>query len=526
MESNEIKKDDDSNRNPYIKNICYEMDTNKLMINDSENNHYLCDIFGRKRIKFLPNITGSLNRYKHNLFHDKNLSYMQTKGFSPNKGSLKKGTLSTFTNNMLSNNKQINYFPTIRKFEGYSKFPRPIGPPMTNIPDYEMKEKDKRKLINDLSNYFEDSSAKKDIIRRNENKGLSFLTGDLNEFDSIKHDTKQSLKLIEDTIDNYREEYKLKLNILHKNPNVIALNEFKKKILLNKDSKVINGRELEDPCDKIKKNYKIIQSIVNKCGLSQDGKKDRNFLTNIYTKINNNKKNRTISKFDNKYNIKNISIIIGPDKLNDLCKSRDFTVGRFINMDFGLNLDQKNMTSNNINNSEISKLPEISKPDNKNNIEEIYKETEETATNNNNISKTSNKLKTLDEKINDNELSFISYMSENEKKYAKENNIDIKTIKNMNRTSEHCNKLLSGFQEKERTPRTLFQKTRPLKLKTNGDLYRENINLLRLTNKEAFKIQEQKELYDLKLLEKKMKISAINATNVMKGKTLKTNLKK
>ena len=52
MESNEIKKDDDSNRNPYIKNICYEMDTNKLMINDSENNHYLCDIFGRKRIKF------------------------------------------------------------------------------------------------------------------------------------------------------------------------------------------------------------------------------------------------------------------------------------------------------------------------------------------------------------------------------------------------------------------------------------------------------------------------------------------
>ena len=40
-------------------------------------------------------------------------------------------------------------------------------------------------------------------------------------------------------------------------------------------------------------------------------------------------------------------------------------------------------------------------------------------------------------------------MSENEKKYAKENNIDIKTIKNMNRTSEHCNKLLSGFQEKE-----------------------------------------------------------------------------
>ena len=42
------------------------------------------------------------------------------------------------------------------------------------------------------------------------------------------------------------------------------------------------------------------------------------------------------------------------------------------------------------------------------------------------------------------------------------------------------------------------------------------------TNKEDFKIQEQKDLYDLKLLEKKLKIFSINATNVMKGKTLKT----
>ena len=54
----------EENISPLIKNICYEMDTNKLMINDSENNHYLCDIFGRKKISFLPNITGSLNRYK------------------------------------------------------------------------------------------------------------------------------------------------------------------------------------------------------------------------------------------------------------------------------------------------------------------------------------------------------------------------------------------------------------------------------------------------------------------------------
>ena len=86
--------------------------------------------------------------------------------------------------------------------------------------------------------------------------------------------------------------------------------------------------------------------------------------------------------------------------------------------------------------------------------------------------------------------------------------------------TEHYNKLLLGYKEKERKPMSIFHRTRALNLKTDGDLYRENINLLRLTNREAFKIQEQKELYDLKLLEKKIKISAINATNVMKGKTL------
>ena len=538
METKETKKIDEPNKNnPVIKNICYEMDTNKLMINDSENNHYLCDIFGRKRIKFLPYITGTLNRYKYpNLLQEKNFSYLQTKNFSPIKSSLRKHTISTFSNNMITNKKQTNYFPTIRKFEGYSKLPRPVGPPFSNVPDYEIKEKDKRKLINDLSSYYDDYLAKNDVIRKNENNGLSYLTGDLNEFDSIRHDTEQSLKLIENTMNNFREEYRLKLNIMHKNPNVKALNQFKKNLLLNKDSKVINGRQLGEPCEKIKKNYRIIQSIVNRCGLSLEKKIDKNNLTNIYNKIKNSKKNKTITKNDSKYNIKNLSIVVGPDRLNDVCQSKDFTVGRFINMDFGMTLDkEKNfMTINNTNTSEISKLPEINKNNavnknnesvNKVNNEDIYKETEETATNYN-VSKISNKAKTLEEKINDNELSFISYMSENEKKYAKENNVNIKSIKTIKKVGEHSNKLLLGFKEKQRPPKTIFQKSRIQKLKTNGDLYKEDINLLRLTNREAFKIQEQKDLYDLKLLEKKVKISAINANNVMKGKTLKTDKNK
>jgi len=530
METKEVNKVDEENKNPVYKNICYEMDSNKLMINDSENNHYLCDIFGRKRIKFLPNITGSINRYKYqNLSQGNNLSYFQsTSYFSPMNKSKKNSGLSTFSNTL--NKKQINYHPTTRKFEGYSKFPRPVGPPFINVPDYDIKEKNKRKIIDQLNSYFDDASAKNDIIRKNENKGVSFLTGDLNQYDLIKHDTELSLKLIKNTLNNYREEYKLKLNIMHKDPNVKALNQYKKNLLLNKNSKIINGRVLDEPCEKIKKNYKIIQSIVNKSGLSFDKKNDK-FLNNVINKIQYNRKNKTISKYGNKYNCKNISIISGPDCLNELHKSKDFTIGRLIQMDFGLSSEKKN----NLTINDSKKLPDISKKDviiSRNNesiirMDDEYKETEETVCNDSHMNlKTSDnayRKKTLDEKINDNELSFISYMSENEKKYEKENNKNIKSIKTINDKVDHCNRLLAGYQEKERIPQTIFPKSRILKLKSNGDLYRENINLLRLTNKEAFRIQEQKDLYDLKMLEKKIKISTINANNVMKGKILKIN---
>ena len=541
METTETSKNDKTeDANPITKNLCYNMDTNKFMINDSENNHYQCDIFGRKKIKFLPFITGAMNRYKYPIkLQDYNASF-QTNDFSPPNTKRKNiSTSFTNTNSPKRSKRQIDYHPIIRKFEGYSKFPRPIGPPLTNIPDYEIHEKDKRKLIDNLNNYFDEASAKKNILRKNENRGLTFLTADLNEYDSIKHDTEESLKLIENSMNDFREIYKLKLNIMHKNPNVKALNQFKKNLLLNKNAKTINGRILDEPCDKIRKNYNLIQSIVNRTGLSCDRKNER--PSNFYNKISKfTKKNRTDSKFDNtKRNSKNISIIVGPDRLNDMCKSRDFTLGRTINMDFGLSSDKKhNITIGNINSNEneINKLPEISKTNiinrndenaKLNNLEDTYKETEETATNNVNFSKINEnptKVKSLDEKINDNELSFISYMSENEKKYEEENIQNIKSAYIINKKGEHNNRLLAGYQETEKIPPTIvLPKTRILKLKTNGDLYKENISLLRMTNKEAFKIQEQKDLYDLKLLEKKLKIQSINANNVMKGKTLKIN---
>ena len=61
MDKEEINKEE-NDKNNYIKNLFYNMDNGKMMITDSENNKYRSDIFGRKKPKFLPNITGISNR--------------------------------------------------------------------------------------------------------------------------------------------------------------------------------------------------------------------------------------------------------------------------------------------------------------------------------------------------------------------------------------------------------------------------------------------------------------------------------
>ena len=245
MENEKIENNNDENEHKYTKNLCIDMDNGKITINDSKNNQYKSDIFGRKCPHFLPNITGLRNRYNNNyiLTDTKN-------SFRKNKLSNIKITPYTLTNNSIENNtynnkKNINYTPVIRKFEGYSKFPRPKGPPLLNIPQYEIKEKQKRKIIDNLSNYYgEDFSVKNDIVRKNENKGLSYLTKTLNEYDIIKYDTKKLQKLIKNNLDEIKLKYRLKKNLYKKDNIVKALNEFNFNITENKDSKTINGRIL------------------------------------------------------------------------------------------------------------------------------------------------------------------------------------------------------------------------------------------------------------------------------------------
>ena len=496
-------KNEENDKDNYIRNLFYDMDYGKMMITDSNNNQYRSDLFGRKKIKFLPNITGISNRYNKNdiLFRKKKLTNLK---ISIANDSTEK------VNNNISYSTKKEYNPIIRKFEGYSKFPRPKGPPLLNIPEYEIKEKQKRKVIEKLENYFnEDLSVKNDIIRKNENKGLSFLTKTLNEFDTIKHDNERLQKLIKNNLDEIKDNYKLKFNLYKKDSKVKALNNFRIRLLMNNNSKTINGRILEEPNKYMKGYYKIINKVTKK-NMSYD---------------NNNKRNRKI--FNHKLNKKNIKLITEPNNCDDYLY-KDFTLGKiFKPMNFGYSVDDADDKNNDI-------LPDIDNTNEnikKEENEEEVKDKENNDDNNENIDIKINEddldkneeensilnKKSLDNKIKNNELSFISYMSENQKKYEKENNMIVKSIKRINDKSEHNNKLLKGYMEKEIEEVKLFQKPGILRLKTDGDLYKENLNLLKRTNKKAFLLQEQKDLYDLKLLKKKLQNQKINANNVMKN---------
>ena len=103
------------------------------------------------------------------------------------------------------------------------------------------------------------------------------------------------------------------------------------------------------------------------------------------------------------------------------------------------------------------------------------------------------------------ELSFISKESEKKeaKKTQKSNFRSLKLIKD---NAELEKELLKGIKieiPKEEIKNIPKLKTKVV-LKTEGQLYRDNLELLKLTNKRQYEIQKQKDEYDLLLLKKKL----------------------
>lgn len=376
-----------------IKQICFDNDTGRLILSDSENNHYLCDIYGHRQKCFFPYISGSINgeqRIKQNLM--------------------------TSLTSKSHHHQGLSYLPTIKKFEGYSKFPRPLVPPFSNIPEYDFSSFSKQNLIFALKKYFSINKAHHYLSISNDNKGIDYYTCDLNQFDSTQEDTIRLLQLIEETFEKYREIYKYKLNVMHKAPVIKALIHFKQVLLDNKDMKIVNGRKLNEPGEQIKELNMCVNKLINKKGLI----KKRN-----YTQL------------------KNPSDLIC---ITDISPIHTTTKG-----------------------------------------EDIL--------------------------LKENEISFISNESENEKKYKLDNIVLIKSTENLNKSIEKEIRLLTGFTQEPIKPTGIVRKYKCRKWRNNGELYIENIKTLQKVNPIAFKIQKEKDQYDLKLLMIKKKQSSINDKN-------------
>ena len=485
-----------SNKEQVILNICYIPESGKLVLSDNYNNHYSCDLFGRIKKKFLPNVTGQV-------------SYKERKIKTEEKYKMPKTT-----NNFHINEKGlIEYYPQTRKFDGYFNFPRPLSPPFCNIPNYVMKEATKKELISHLEKYFSNEKSKDFVSHKNMNVEVSYLTGDLNEFDCLKVDTEKLLKLIKNTLDSIREEYALKMNIFNKVPMVKALYQFKKYIEQNKESIIINNRKLRKPNSTIKKKYDIIHSTITNFGLKRNNfkaihKLQLDSLYNDNISKASNIKHLTLDSYTDQTKEKNL--------LSKKIYKNDFKIGRKIAMNFGCfsyadkAKESQTQEKNKSNSKSINNTNNIIDP---NKETEATKETEESLY-----------LKTLDNKIKNNNLSFISKILGEEKKY-KSNTKNIKQLQYIKNNYLKEKQLLKGFKTEERKGPILLIKNLKPKLKTNGELFDEEINLLRKTNPLAFQLQQKKDDFDMKQLIKKVNMLKVNEQNIMKGKQLTINKK-
>ena len=475
-----------SNQEQVILNICYNPETGKLTLSDNYNNHYSCDLFGRIKKRFFPNVTGQASFKERKIKTEEKYKMPKT------------------TNNFYINNKGlIEYYPQTRKFDGYFNFPRPLSPPFCNLPNYAMKEATKKELINHLEKYFSEPKSKQFVSNKNLNIEVSYLTGDLNEFDCLKVDNEKLLKLIKNTLDSIREEYALKMNIFNKVPMVKALYQFRKYIKENKESVVINNRRLRKPNSTIKKKYDIIHSTITNFGLKRDNFKKSHKLK-LDTIMNDNtskplkKQLLTLESLKDKSIEKNLM-------LKKIFKN-DFKIGRKINMNFGYSLYEE----------QSKKLQAQEKNDkNKNNLIEPNKETEATKE-----TEQSLYVKTLDNKIRNNNLSFISKMFDEGKNNKRNLMKNIKQMKFLKNNYIKEKQLLKGFEAEERKKPMLLIKNLKPKLKTNGELFDEDMDLLRRTNPIAFQVQQKKDEFDMKQLIKKVNMLKVNEQNIMKGKNL------
>ena len=518
---------------PLIKNISFEMDKGLYHLLDNKGSSYLCDLYGKRKPKFKYNISGFINGE-------------QRKVMIKSKSS--EDILSSKSSKLLKKSEDDkSYFPSVNKFEGYAQFPRPICSPFGNFKG--LKENKINILKKQLSKNLNEEVNKNFFKKIEENKGLSYITSDIKGYlnnkaikesennyyinstsRNIKRDKNCLIKLIDNTLDERKTNSLNSIRIINEdNKNIRALINFKKRLINNDETTMINGRKLKLPNQFAINEYKLINNKI-----FNEYKLPTNNLFNQHKNLvkSFSQLNMQLNQIMDKKNQDNNKIITGRKILSKITinkrpnnSTEKILFSNSINTTpkLILNKNEHHLKSNllylsrnknqlNIGRKNSANLNEIRTQKNRYIYEE--QETKESLT-----SKPHDNIFIIKSNFgSNNSKENISFISDNEKIFKFKS---VQFLRNLKKKSQEEKHLLEGFKKEEVKKPIIFgnkEDDQP-KYKDFGEIYKKELETLEKCNPTLFELQRKNNEKEMKKLKKRKEIRKIVEKNKNKKKS-------
>ena len=419
------------------------------------------------------------------------------------------------------------YHPQSLRFEGYSQFPRPLIIPFSNI----SKTKIQKNLKNELcktKNIFT-TSKNKNIFNKKTNEGLTFYSGTINNIENSNNKRFVINKINEAlSYDNNKNIFENKGKI--KESEKLALKNLKNKILSN-STNIIFGRKLQKPDDKFILQFQINHNVYFKNPIKKSILKNnqlendnKDYFYDLYKSLNKKSVQKIL-----KLPRKRLFLELDENIINIINKN---------NKETKFNYNHKIKTEIGNKKSQITNKKELIE-EKKINIENLSKnDTMETNKNNNfknyfdsiimGCSKQFNSIdyesKELLSEENE-EKNQRKILSKNDFYSHRNNDFGIKTLLDLNTNCKTEKKLLIGFNKPE-IKEAHYRRGVP-KYKSSLDIYKKEWELNKLVNPIKYKLDEEKNLKELKYIKEKIEkgkdMISLNSTKKRKNKFFATS---
>ena len=237
------------------KQFSEDFNTGKRLLLDYKNHKIECTVYGAKKFKYYPSVTGQLT------FQDR----------------IKKGLIKK-----ISYKNPTQYFPISNNFIGSTMYPRPIS-----IPFYNQKNIKEKALIDEIRQkalYNISKNKKIFLLEKNKSNLPNYFCTKL-AIDSPKN-RKRLIDLFNNEINNRKKEYHYQAKYYKKDAIFAGLSHQKNAFEKNFTKDIINGEKIPATNQKdINTKFKIINKLIIKKGLHKVDNDDEEEETN---KIKNN----------------------------------------------------------------------------------------------------------------------------------------------------------------------------------------------------------------------------------------------